>query len=177
MRIFNFLFERYSVVSGMTIKFLFISLFVSIAGTVTGQTVIVNPDGTHTIVTGNVIVHPNGTHSVIHKAGDHSVVVGPDGRHTVIVGSNQTGSKTIIHPDGRHSVVQQAGPVSIVVGSDGRHSVVHAAGPHSVVVGPDGTHTVVMNQQLPNSGVVMPVQGQLSCTLHNQLGIILALMQ
>lgn len=157
MRIFNFLFKRYLVVSGMTIKFLLISLFVSIAGTVNAQTVIVNPDGTHTIVTGNVIVHPNGTHSVIHKAGGHSVVVGADGRHTVIVGSKHAAIKTIIHPDGRHSVV-------------------HAAGPHSVVVGPDGSHTVVMNQQLPNSGAVIPTQGQLLCNLTGHLAIILALI-
>jgi hypothetical protein len=42
--------------------------------------VIVNPDGTHTVVTGNVIVNPNGTHSVLNG----NILVNPDGTHSVI---------------------------------------------------------------------------------------------
>jgi hypothetical protein len=112
------------VVSGMRINLLFISLFVVMAGKAAGQTVIVNPDGTHTIVTGNVIVHPNGTHSVIHKAGDNSVIVGPDGRHTVVMGSKESGTKTIIHPDGRHSVMLSTGTNSLIVNPEGTHTVI-----------------------------------------------------
>jgi hypothetical protein len=112
------------VVSGMRINLLFIFLFVVMAGKAAGQTVIVNPDGTHTIVTGNVIVHPNGTHSVIHKAGDNSVIVGPDGRHTVVIGSKESGTKTIIHPDGRHSVVLSTGTNALIVSPEGTYTVI-----------------------------------------------------
>jgi hypothetical protein len=42
--------------------------------------VIVNPDGTHAVLTGNVIVNPNGTHSVLHG----NILVNPDGTHAVL---------------------------------------------------------------------------------------------
>lgn len=42
--------------------------------------VIVNPDGTHSVLTGNVIVNPNGTHSVLHG----NVLVNPDGTHAIL---------------------------------------------------------------------------------------------
>ncbi len=55
--------------------------------------VIVNPDGTHSIVTGNVIVNPNGTHSVIHG----NIIVNPNGSHSVIHGN------ILVGPDGSHT--------------------------------------------------------------------------
>jgi hypothetical protein len=112
------------VVSIMLIKFFFISFFIGMVCLVNGQTVVVNPDGTHTIVLGSVIVHPNGQHSVVHTTGAHSVVVGPDGRHTVIVGLDQPGSpKIVVHPDGRHSQVYSSGINTLVVGPNGTHTV------------------------------------------------------
>lgn len=57
--------------------------------------VIVNPDGTHSVVTGNVIVNPNGTHSVIHG----NVIVNPNGTHSVLHGN------ILVNPNGTHSVI------------------------------------------------------------------------
>jgi hypothetical protein len=42
--------------------------------------IIVNPDGTHSVVHGDVIVNPDGTHSVRHG----NVIVSPNGRHSTV---------------------------------------------------------------------------------------------
>ena len=57
--------------------------------------VVVNPDGSHSVVTGNVIVNPDGTHSVV--AGN--VIVNSNGTHSVIVGN------VLVNPDGSHSIL------------------------------------------------------------------------
>lgn len=57
--------------------------------------VVVNPDGGHSVLTGNVIVNSNGTHSVI--AGN--VIVNSNGTHSVIIGD------LLINPDGSHSAI------------------------------------------------------------------------
>lgn len=57
--------------------------------------IIVNPDGTHSVVTGNIVVNPNGTHSII--AGN--IVVNPDGTHSVMAGN------VVVNPNGTHSVL------------------------------------------------------------------------
>ncbi len=118
------------------IKFLLLTIFITTAYLANGQTVIVNPDGTHSIAIGGqegsptIIVNPNGTHTVVHKAGAHSIAVGPDGRHTVIVGTDQPGSpKIIVHPDGKHSII-------------------HPAGSNIVMISPHGLHTVLANHLL-----------------------------
>jgi hypothetical protein len=59
------------------------------------QSVIVNPDGTHSVSTGSVVVNSDGTHSVISG----SVIVNPNGTHSIISGS------VIVNPDGTHSPV------------------------------------------------------------------------
>jgi hypothetical protein len=61
--------------------------------------VIVNPDGTHSVVHGDVVVNPNGTHSVIHG----NVVVNPNGTHSVIHGN------VIVNPDGSYSTAHGRG--------------------------------------------------------------------
>jgi hypothetical protein len=48
-----------------------------------GQSVIVNPDGTHSVSTGSVLVNSDGTHSVISG----SVIVNPDGTHSPVTGA------------------------------------------------------------------------------------------
>lgn len=60
---------------------------------VANSQVIVNPDGTHSVVTGNIIVNPNGTHSVVVG----NVIVNPNGSHSVIHGN------TLVGPDGSHT--------------------------------------------------------------------------
>lgn len=57
--------------------------------------VVVNPDGSHSVVAGNIVINPNGTHSVI--AGN--VVINPNGTHSVITGN------VVVNPNGTHSVL------------------------------------------------------------------------
>ena len=72
------------------------------------QQVIVNADGTHSIVhsTGNgagVVVNPNGTHSTIHPTGSSTgVIVNANGTHSTFhsVGQNL---KVIVNANGTHS--------------------------------------------------------------------------
>ena len=60
------------------------------------HTVVVNPDGTHSVAiqTGNniTVVNPNGTHSTGIQTGNNITVVNPDGTHTTVIenGSNNT---------------------------------------------------------------------------------------
>ncbi|QEC51100.1 hypothetical protein EDD80_101437 [Anseongella ginsenosidimutans] len=70
-------------------KILFMALL-ALGGTMAQAQVVVNPDGSHSVVHGSVIINPNGTHSVIHG----SVVVNPDGTHSVLAGP------VIINPNG-----------------------------------------------------------------------------
>jgi len=148
------------------LRFLFIPFLVAMTCTVKGQSVIVNPDGTHTVVIDSgpagspkIIVHPNGGHSVVHTAGGHSIAVGPDGRHTVLIGFDQPGSpKIIVHPNGKHSVV-------------------HSTGPHSVLIDPDGNHKVIANQILPlwQANRSVNAQGQLPAAFYSQLEMLMIL--
>jgi metallo-beta-lactamase class B len=78
---------------------------------VIGQTVVVNPDGTHSVVHGNVIVNPDGTHSTVHG----NVIVNPNGTHSTVHGN------VIVNPDGTHSTVHG----NVIVNPDGTHSTVH----------------------------------------------------
>ena len=163
MTAFNFLFRLDVVNSGMVIRFFFISFFVAMTCLVNGQTVIVNPDGTHSVVVGldqpgtpKIVVNPNGSHSIIHTTGGaHSIVIVADGRHSVVFGLDQPGApKIIVHPDGKHSVV-------------------HSTGTHSVMVGPNGAHVVMVNQlQAINFA---HAQDLLPSDLHCQLAILLML--
>ena len=57
--------------------------------------VVINPDGTHSVVTGNVIVNTDGTHSVITG----NIVVNPNGTHSVIAGN------VLVSPSGTHSLI------------------------------------------------------------------------
>jgi len=57
--------------------------------------VVLNPDGSHSVVTGNVIVNQDGTHSVV--AGN--VVVNSNGTHSVIVGN------VLVNANGSHSIL------------------------------------------------------------------------
>jgi|GEM_PF-2962455 len=56
--------------------------------------VVVNSDGTHSVITGNVVVNPDGTHSVISG----NLIINPNGTHSVMVGN------MIVNPNGTHSL-------------------------------------------------------------------------
>ena len=75
------------------------------------HTVVVNPDGTHSVAiqTGNniTVVNPDGTHSTAIQTGNNITVVNPDGTHStgLLTGS----STTIVNPDGTHTTVIENG--------------------------------------------------------------------
>ena len=79
------------------------------------HTVVVNPDGTHSVAiqTGSniTVVNPDGTHSTGIQTGSNITVVNPDGTHSTGI---QTGSSTtIVNPDGTHSTVIENGSNNI----------------------------------------------------------------
>ena len=71
------------------------------------QSVIVNPDGTHSIVINNgstsTIVNPDGTHSTAINHGSTSIIVNPNGTHSSVIHNGNI--STIVNPNGTHSTV------------------------------------------------------------------------
>ena len=69
------------------------------------HTVVVNPDGTHSVAvqTGNTItvVNPDGTHSTGIQTGNITTIVNPDGTHTSVIENGN--DITIANPKGRKS--------------------------------------------------------------------------
>ena len=61
------------------------------------HTVVVNPDGTHSIAINNgntsTIVNPNGTHSTAIHNGNSTILVNPDGAHTVVIDNENSATK------------------------------------------------------------------------------------
>ena len=70
------------------------------------QSILVNPDGTHSVIhdhgATSIVVNSNGTHSVVFNHGSTSIMVNPDGTHSTILRHGNTG--TVVHPNGRHSI-------------------------------------------------------------------------
>ena len=69
-------------------KILLLTLFTFvILQTANSQTVIVNPDGTHSVSASHgahsVVINPDGTHSIGVKHGLHTIVIKPEGTHSV----------------------------------------------------------------------------------------------
>lgn len=64
-------------------KVFLLIFFVVFVQAIFSQTVVVNPDGTHSTIHGNIVVNPNGTHSVLNG----NVVVNPDGSHSIVHGN------------------------------------------------------------------------------------------
>ena len=79
------------------------------------HTVLVNPDGTHSVAiqTGSniTVVNPDGSHSTGIQTGNIITVVNPDGTHStgILTGS----STTIVNPDGTHTTVNENGVSAI----------------------------------------------------------------
>ena len=88
-------------------KQIFLSLlFLFAMSNLFAQNIVVNPDGTHSIVIDNgttkTIVNPNGTHSTVIDNCSTKIVVNPNGTHSILVGNGRI--KTVVNPDGTHSV-------------------------------------------------------------------------
>lgn len=82
-----------------------LSIFFSAATIWTyAQGIIVNADGTHSIMTNTgIIVNSNGTHSIVVNSGTNiSTVINPNGTHSTLV--NNGNITTIVSPDGTQSV-------------------------------------------------------------------------
>lgn len=61
------------------------------------HTVVVNPDGTHSVVINNgntsTIVNPDGTHSIAINNGNTTTIVNPDGTHSVVIKNGESATK------------------------------------------------------------------------------------
>ena len=102
---------------------------------VIGQ-IVVNPDGTHSVVVGNVAVNPNGTHSVIVGG----VAVNSDGTHSTAVGN------VIVNPNGTHSTIVGSGSRKADVNLYDTHNEVVRIASTRIVVNPYGNHfTIIFN--------------------------------
>ena len=106
---------------------LIVSVFSLATAHVQAQTIVVNPDGTHTIAINHgatsTIINSNGTHSHAINHGNHTVIVNPNGTHSTAI--HHGGTSTIVNPDGTHSTAINHGNTSIIVNPDGSHSTVH----------------------------------------------------
>ncbi|TXE03733.1 hypothetical protein [Algoriphagus aquimarinus] len=98
-------------------KILVILFFAMLSSGLYAQSVIVNPDGTHSVVIDHgvhkVIVNPNGTHSVAVSSGTSNIIVNPDGTHSQIIGNGN--SKIIVNPNGTHSILTTQGNFQRVI--------------------------------------------------------------
>lgn len=61
------------------------------------HTVIVNPDGSHSVAIHNgnstTIVNPDGTHSTAIHNGNSTTIINPDGTHTVVINNGNSEAK------------------------------------------------------------------------------------
>ncbi len=98
-------------------KFCFFLISVSMVCSAKAQSIIVRPDGTHSIGinhgTTTTVINPDGTHSIGINHGNTTTVVNPDGTHSVGVRHGST--KTVINPDGMHSIGIDHGTTTTVV--------------------------------------------------------------
>ena len=99
----------------------FVSLRIAVS-----QSIIVNPDGTHSTIFHNgntsTIVNPNGTHSPVFHNGNISTVVNPNGTHSTIFHNGNT--STMVNPNGTTSTIFHNGNISTVVNSNGTQSTI-----------------------------------------------------
>lgn len=76
-------------------KRLLLIVLTVLGGGISQAQVVVNPDGSHSVVHGSVIVNPDGTHSTIHG----NVIVNSDGTYSTIHGP------VVVNPNGTHSIL------------------------------------------------------------------------
>ncbi|MBO9593898.1 MAG: hypothetical protein J7599_13405 [Niabella sp.] len=117
------------------------------------QTVIINSDGTHSVVIDNgatkTVVNPNGTHSTIINNGNTQTIVNPDGTHSTVINNGTT--KTIVKPNGTHSTIINNGNTQTIVNPDGTHSTVIDNGTTKTIVKPNGAISGNGNTQALNT--------------------------
>ena len=101
-----------------------------------------------------VVVNPDGTHSVVINNGNTSTIVNPNGTHSTAIHNGNT--TTIVNPDGTHSTAVQNGNISIIVNPNGTHSTAIHNGNTTTIVNPDGAHSIAVhngtNTVITNNG-------------------------
>ena len=107
------------------------------------HTVVVNPDGTHSVAiqTGNIItvVNSDGTHSTAIQTGNTITVVNSDGTHSTAI---QTGNIiTVVHPNGTHATGITSGNSTTIINPDGTHTTVIENGNDNTIAKPKGRKT------------------------------------
>ena len=70
-----------------------------------------------------VVVNPDGTHSVVINNGNSATIVNPDGSHSTAILQHNGNSAIIVNPDGTHSTATHNGNDATIVNPDGTHSV------------------------------------------------------
>ncbi|RBL89304.1 hypothetical protein [Chitinophaga flava] len=68
----------------------------------------------------SIIVNPNGTHSVVVGSGSVRTAINSDGTHSTVIGHGRI--KTIINPNGTHSTLVNHGTIGTVVNPNNTHS-------------------------------------------------------
>lgn len=111
------------------------------------QTIIVNPDGTHSILIDNgsikTLVNPNGTHSTIIDNGSTKTIVNPNGTHSVVVGNGTI--KTLVNPNGIHSTIIDNGGIKTIINPNGTYSTVIDNSNINTMLNPDRTHSIIID--------------------------------
>jgi hypothetical protein len=114
-------------------QILTVALFAILQLPAAGQTILVNPDGTHSVILNAgssmpLMVNPDGTHTVIFNNGSTQTWVNPNGTHSVMLNAD-TNTPILINPDGTHSVI------------------LNAQSNTPVMVNPNGTHTQIIKSE------------------------------
>ena len=78
----------------------------------------------------SIVVNPDGTHSIMVTTGNASTIINSNGSHSTVINNGST--SVIINPDGTHSTAFNNGNTSIVVGPTGMHSIIFHN--HSTVI-------------------------------------------
>ena len=90
-----------------------------------------------------VIVNADGTHSVVVNNGSTSTIVNSNGTHATAINNGST--STVVNSNGTHSTAFHNGNTSVIVNPNGTHSTAFHNGTTFVIVNPDGTHSIGMN--------------------------------
>lgn len=96
----------------------------------------------------SVIVNPDGTHSVVHYHGNTSTQINSNGTHSIATATaifhHGNGMSTKVDADGMHSTIFHHGnTMATQVNPDGIHSIIHHYGYTSIQDDPKGKATVL----------------------------------
>ena len=108
-------------------KLVIASIFSVVAIEVQAQTIIVTPDGRHSIAINHgktsTIINPDGTHATAIHHGKTSTIVNPDGTHAI--GINHGNTAIIVNPDGTHAIATHQRNISTKVKSHSQCDIGH----------------------------------------------------